>query len=121
MCGYYLAIGMSLDEYWCASPHLVRYYREAHKLSVEQRNQELWLQGLYIYNAFSVVLANAFGKKGGKRHNYLEKPINLFEFTHKQEEAERVKETNRIVNTLNMIQQRFNANKEGKEGKVNGN
>lgn len=117
MCGYYLAIGMSMNEYWNASPHLARYYREAHRLRTEQRNQELWLQGLYIYNAFGVVLANAFGKKGSKKHKYMDRPIDLFGKTEGEIEAEAIRERNRVVNTLNRIKAAFDARKAaGKDG-----
>lgn len=121
MCGYYLAIGMTLDEYWNASPHLVRYYREAHKLKVEQRNQELWLQGLYIHNAFSVVLANAFAKKGSKKHNYIEKPIELFPKSAVESDAEIAKTQNEVVNTLNSLASKFAREKARKEESANGN
>jgi predicted metal-dependent peptidase len=122
MCPYYIAIGMTMDEYWNASPYLVRYYREAHKMRIEQRNQELWLQGLYIYNAFGVVLANAFSKKGRTKEKYMEKPIELFP-KQKQEgatQAEKDKITNDVVSTLNRIQAAFR-NKHGKAGEQNGN
>lgn len=115
MCGYYMAIGMTWQEYWYASPRLVVYYREAHKLRIEQRNQELWLQGLYNFNAFGTVLANAFAKRGAQRHKYLERPIELFGKSEAEIEQERMKEKNRVVNTLNRIAARFAAKKAGKE------
>lgn len=89
-------------------------------MKVEQRNQELWLQGLYNYNAFATVLANAFGKRGGKKHKYLEKPIQLSQKSEAELEQERMKETNRVVNTLNLIAANFAAKNGGKEGKANG-
>ena len=109
MCGYYLAIGMSVEEYWCASPRLAVYYREAHKLRIEQRNQELWLQGLYNFNAFGTVLANAFAKKGASKHHYLEKPIQLFGKSEAELEQERITEKNKVVNTLNRMAAKFAA------------
>lgn len=120
MCPYYLAIGMTMAEYWEASPHLVRFYREAHKLRIQQRNQELWLQGLYIYNAFGTVLANAFPKKGAAKQKYIEKPIELFGKTEEEQEAEAIKERNRIVNMLNRMKIAFDQ-KHPKEVKNNGN
>lgn len=40
---YYLAMGMTLDEYFNQDCTLVKYYREAQQIRKEQRNQELWL------------------------------------------------------------------------------
>ena len=69
---------MTPKQYWEDDPYLAKAYYEAHKLRIEQRNQELWLQGLYIYNAFETVMANAFRKKGAAAKKYLEKPIEMF-------------------------------------------
>lgn len=112
-----------MDEYWNASPHLVKYYREAHKCRIEERNQELWLQGLYIYNAFSVVLANAFSKKGATKHKYLDRPIELFPKAASDEEKEIQETRSKVVNVLNSFAARFTARKAAKkEGKQdNGN
>lgn len=121
MCGYYLAIGMTMAEYWDASPRLVQYYREAHKYRVQMRNQELWLQGLYNYNAFGTVLANAFGKKGGTKHQYLDKPIELFGKTEEEEQAEALKTRNSVVNMLNRMKLAFDAKQNPARGQDNGN
>lgn len=67
---------MSYQDFWYGDVEMVKYYREAHKLAIKRRNEELWLQGYYNYNAFAVVLSNAFSK--GKKEKYLEKPIDLF-------------------------------------------
>lgn len=48
---FYLALGMTYDQYWNEDCMLVKYYREAYTLRRKERNYELWLQGLYIYHA----------------------------------------------------------------------
>lgn len=115
---------MTMDEYWNASPHLVKYYREAHRHKVEERNQELWLQGLYIYNAFSVVLANAFSKKGATKHKYLDKPIELFPKAVSDDEKAILETRSKVVNVLNSFAARFTtreaAKKEVEQGNGNG-
>lgn len=50
---FYLSIGMTPTEYWEGDCELVKFYREAHNLKREQKNQELWMQGLYIYEAIA--------------------------------------------------------------------
>lgn len=57
---FYLAIGMSYDEFWNGKPTLVYYYREAFDLKKEHENQNAWLQGMYNLKAFSTVIS-AFG------------------------------------------------------------
>lgn len=97
--------GMSYDEFWHGKPILAKYYREKHKLEIEQTNQQLWLQGLYIYDAFAVVLGNAFSKKKNK---YIEKPFELFPPT--EEELERKAEETRkaFVKKLNAFAAEWN-------------
>ena len=114
LCPYYLAIGMTMDEYWDAAPHLARWYRQAHKMRVEQKNQELWLQGLYVFNAFGVVLANAFPKKGATEHKYLEKPIDLFPKPGEPTQEEIMETRNSVVNTLNRFAKAFKAKQAAK-------
>ena len=97
--------GMSYDEFWYGKPILAKYYREKHKLEIEQTNQQLWLQGLYIYDAFAVVLGNAFSKRKNK---YLDKPLELFPPTE-EELARKVEETRRaFVEKLNAFAAEFN-------------
>lgn len=61
---YYLAIGMSAEEYWNGDSELAKFYREAWSIKQEIRNQELWLQGMYIYEAICDVapILRAFSK-----------------------------------------------------------
>lgn len=88
---YYMAIGMSYDEYWNDEAILVKYYRQAYLYKTKQRNQELWLQGLYTYYALMISLGNAFRKKGAKVEQYLERPfpLNALEIKEEKEYAER--------------------------------
>ena len=65
---YYLSIGMTEEQYWDGDPELVKYYRKAEEIRNEKRNQELWLQGMYIYEALcdASPIFHAFAKKGTK-------------------------------------------------------
>ena len=93
MFPYYLSIGMSSEQYWNGDCTLVKYYREAEELRNEKRNQELWLQGMYIYEAICDVapILHAFAKKGTKPHPYPTKPyaINEKQIRQEREEKER--------------------------------
>ena len=86
---YYLSIGMTLDQYWDGDSTLVKYYRKAEEIRNEKRNQELWLQGMYVYEAICDVspILHAFAKKGTKPTPYSAKPYPLNAKQIKQNEV----------------------------------
>ena len=91
-----LSIGMSYDDFWYKDPHIIKYYLDAEKERVRRRNEEMWLQGFYVYQAigaFTEILP-AFPKKGAKIRPYLQEPVSLSE-AEQQAKAER-KEAERI-------------------------
>ena len=65
LCGYYLSLGMTYEEYWEGDPEMTKHYREKYRCEMEQRNTELWLLGVYIYEALMDVspLINIFDKR----------------------------------------------------------
>lgn len=79
LCPYYMAIGMTYEEYWNGDNAAPMYYREAHKLKRKQRNEELWLQGLYIYEAIGDLepLFHDWVKEPPKAKKYSEEPYPL--------------------------------------------
>lgn len=88
---YYLAIGMTPEQYWEGDCTLVKYYRKAEELRNEKRNQELWLQGMYIYEALCDVapVLHAFAKKGSRPSPYAKEPYPLTEKQVKENEEEK--------------------------------
>lgn len=70
---------MPYELFWHGEPNLVKTYLKAHELKNIQKNQELWVQGVYNYKAFrSVIEAFAYGLngcKGSKPSNYPDEPI----------------------------------------------
>ena len=80
---YYLAIGMPYELFWHGKPSLVKVYREAHALQAEQRNQEMWAQGLYNQKAFRTIMEGfiyALSEgKSGKPSDYPREPIPFTE------------------------------------------
>ena len=87
---YYLAIGMTYDQYWNDDPTLVKYYRKADELKKERTNERLWLQGMYIYEALCDVspILHAYAKKGTKPQPYSEKPYSITNEQRKRDEEE---------------------------------
>lgn len=88
---YYLSIGMTYEQFWDGDPHLAKYYRQADELKTERKNQELWLQGLYMYEALCDVapILQAMAKKGTKAHPYPDKPYAITEKQQKREIEEK--------------------------------
>ena len=62
---YYLAIGMTPEQFWDGDCQLTESYRRADELKQRRRNQDLWLQGMYFYEALCDVspILQAFAKK----------------------------------------------------------
>ena len=90
---YYLSIGMTYEQYWEGDCMLAKYYRQAEELRNEKRNQELWLQGAYIYEVLCDVspILQAFAKRGTKPTPYTDKPypLNAKQVKHDEEEKQR--------------------------------
>ena len=71
---------MTYDQFWNQDVELVRFYREAAKIKRDLRNQDLWLQGAYIYEAIldaAPVLQVNLGKKPRKPAPYRERPYDF--------------------------------------------
>lgn len=91
---YYLSIGMTPEQYWDGDPALAKYYRKSDEIKCKRRNEELWLQGLYIYEALCDVspVLNAFAKKGTKPRPYAERPYALNNHDREEEQKIRAKQ-----------------------------
>ena len=76
---YYLALGMTYDQFWEQDSDLVKYYRKAQEIRFEEQNRLAWLQGMYVYEAIADIapILHAFAKKGTKARKYSEKPYEF--------------------------------------------
>lgn len=76
---YYLAMGMTYEQFWEQDSELVKYYRKANEIRQEQINQEAWLHGMYIYEAIADLapILRSFGKKGSRARQYPDKPYEF--------------------------------------------
>ena len=70
---------MTPEQYWDGDPALARYYRKADEIRRKRKNEELWLQGMYIYEALCDVspILQAFAKKGTKPNPYTDRPYSI--------------------------------------------
>ena len=92
-----MSIGMTYDEFWNQDVRLVETYRKAAELRDKRRNQELWLQGMYIYEALcdASPLFRFSMKKGTiKPEPYVKEPypITAAEAREREEREARAKE-----------------------------
>ena len=87
---YYLALGMTYEQFWEQDSDLVKYYRKAQEIRFEEQNRLAWLQGMYVYEAIADIapILHAFAKKGTKARKYSEKP---YEFKKPEPKSEKAK------------------------------
>lgn len=76
---YYLAIGMSLREYFDEDSLLVKYFREAYQIKRDVEDYNAWLQGVYFYQAVDSAIYNnpPLMKRGREPRLYIEKPFSM--------------------------------------------
>lgn len=82
---------MTYDQFWNQDVCLVKAYREADKIKRDLRNQDLWLQGAYIYEAIldaAPALRFSLNRKPPKPIPYRDQPIDIHTGTRKQEEKQ---------------------------------
>lgn len=109
---FYLSIGMTYDQYWNEDCCLVKYYRKAYELKRERKNEQLWLQGMYIYEALCDVspILHAFAKKGTKPVPYPSEPYAITEKRVKEkEEAKKKAEFEKAKSRMESFALAFNA------------
>lgn len=102
-------MGMTYEQYWDEPPHLAQTFRKAYRLKREVENENAWLTGLYMYDAFAVCLSNAFSKRGAKKKQYIERPIDIFPLTErekKRREQEEFKKMDAALQAMRNAQQR---------------
>lgn len=95
-CPIYMSYGMSYDEFWHGDLYLTKFYRESYLIQVKQKDEELWMQGMYIYEALCKVspILHAFSKKGTKPLPFSEKPYLSNSPTIKTQEEKEQEEKN---------------------------
>lgn len=94
---------MSLAEFWEGPPRLVKYYREAHRLKMEEENQKAWVQGMYFKSALDSSLSAIFKKKGSRGLKYVEEPFDIFGKNEREIKREAEEAKQKVVNYLNKL------------------
>ena len=107
ICPYYLMYGMTWNEFWFESIERFGSFWQKNQFEIERRNQELWLQGLYIQEAVASVLDSKH------RVKYPSKPFRLTEMTEIEKEAERKRMVAEMREALNSHKRRWDAKHKG--------
>ena len=87
----YLAMGMTWTQFWIDEPDLAIAYRKAEAIKKRRKNEELWLEGIYMAEAISATVGNMFSK--GQKHPYPSEPfpITAAEQQERRERAEKAR------------------------------
>lgn len=120
---FYLAIGMTYDQFFNEDCCLVKYYRKAYELKLREKNYELWFQGLYFYDALCKAspLLKSFVKEGTKPLPYPDEPypLTLDDIKKREEDKEKARyEQQKTI--MSSWAEKTNAHFEEKVGEVNG-
>ena len=107
MCPYYMSYGMTYEEFWHGSIDRFESYWQSNQYDIERRNQELWIQGMYIQEAIAAVLDSKH------RAKYPSKPYRLTEMTELEKEAENKRKVEQFREALNARKNRWFAKNKG--------
>ena len=85
-CPYYMAMGMTYEQFWDGDTSAHKMFRRAKKLRLTEQNEIAWVHGLYIYNAMLCVApyVKAFSK--AKPKPYINEPFDIWEEDRKRKE-----------------------------------
>lgn len=109
---YYLAIGMTPEQFWDGDSTLAEAYRKAFSIRQELQNQQAWLQGMYVYEAICDVapILRALSK-ATKPQPYSKQPYTLQNTTsisqQRKEESEKIND-NKAKDMLSAFAVRWN-------------
>ena len=100
LCPIYMGYGMTYDEFWHGDAYRTKYYYEAYKIQMKHKDEEFWMQGMYIYDALCRVspILHAFSKSGTKPLPYPDKPYTTtFDENKTEEDKQKEVENARLI------------------------
>ena len=95
--------GMTYEQFWYGKPIMAKYYREAYKLKLKERNEDQWRQGIYFLDALNVALHNNINLSGksAKPLRYMEEPLRILPLTEEEQKVKAESQRDKIVKNLN--------------------
>lgn len=113
LCPVYIMYGMTYEQFWHGDPWMVRAYAQGYLLKRKAKNEELWLQGIYMIHALNASVGSMFNKTKIK---YVEKPLDIFEKTQAEKNAEVRKERRKAIEALSRFANLFRKSADDKTG-----
>lgn len=92
-CPYYIAMGMTYDQFWKEDVWIARTYRQAYEIKRKEEEMNNYRIGLYVYHALCMTVPNL----GGEVPAYLKRPFPLT-----QKEADEQEEYDRAEKYYSM-------------------
>ena len=86
---------------------MVETFRRMERIKRQRQSEELWLAGLYNFNAVSVAIGNAFRKKGTRPQKYLEEPIRIVPYTEEEKAVIAEKERQKTIDYFNRLAKKW--------------
>lgn len=111
LCPTYMVYGMTYEQYWFGDPWMAKAFEDAYLLKRRVKNEELWLQGLYIYRAVHAIINSAFG---GRSEKYISNPIDFLPKTKAEKQRDVFEKRKKVINFFDSLMIK---NKVGKSGK----
>lgn len=111
-----MVYGMTYEQYWFGDPWMTKTFEDAYMLGRRVKNEELWLEGLYIYKAVHAVVASAVG---GRSEKYVTNPFDFLPKTRAEKQQEEIEKKQKVINYLNSLMVKGN-NKRSKGEVSNG-
>lgn len=88
---YALSLGMTYEQFWYKETDLLNTYVKAETIRQRKRNNEMWLQGAYIYNAIGSLAPILNGMvKNPKAQPYMAQPIPITEEDRIEQQNQRI-------------------------------
>mgnify|MGYP000852809987 CR=1 FL=1 len=117
----YLSIGVSEEKFWDSTPYDLEPYMEAYNLKRKISDAEAWQYNMYTLCAVQTAVANVLlGKKSKAR--YIEEPFMQNAESNSEDEehiseAEKKKQRERLLMSLQLMQANFELNHSNDEGR----
>ena len=86
-CPYYMAFGMSYEQFWDGDVEMAKAYYKAYQLKQDHENEMAWLQGMYVYVAIGALAPSLKAFAKGRAQPYMKYPFGFEEKIKAQEEA----------------------------------
>ena len=87
----YMLFGMTYEQYWDGDVSAHKAFKKYYKLRAKKRNEEMWIQGMYFYEALCNASSLFRGMKPSRPQKFRDKPYDIFEEDRKRREEEEQK------------------------------